>query len=40
MEDKRKADAQEQFLMFLITAIGGDVTAPNEIISEEMRSFK
>ena len=40
MEDKKKADAQEQFLMFLITAIGGDVTAPNEIISEEMKSFK
>lgn len=39
MED-RKVSEQEKFLMFLITAIGGDVTAPNEIINEEMKSFK
>lgn len=39
MEDKN-TDAKEQFLMFLLTAMGGDITAPNDIINEEMRAFK
>lgn len=41
MDDKtRKQDAQQKFLAFLLTTSGGDITAPEPLLEQEVAQFK
>lgn len=37
--EQKSRDAHQKFLTFLVASVGGDITAPEEVLRSEMQSF-